>query len=429
MRERIRAYLLGVELQERPGFANEIEELQGLAEACHIEVVGIWSQKLDYPHRTHYLGAGKLQEVAEALRAAGEELAVIANDELTPSQIRTLERELDCRVLDRTMLILELFALRARTREAQLQVRIAELQYRLPRLAGLRESLGRQGGGSGLINRGSGETKLELDRRKILAQIDSMQGELEKLVHRRQVQRKQRQKRGVPVVALVGYTNAGKSSLLNALLRAYQPESEKQVMAKDMLFATLETSVRRIELPDRQHFLATDTVGFVSRLPHHLVKAFRSTLEELTEADLLIHVVDYANPEHPEQIEVTQETLRELGAEGIPVIYAYNKADQAGVVYPLIEGEGIYLSAREGKGIEELVAMIRERVLEPYMACDITVPFTEGGIVSYFNEHAQIHETRYEPEGTRLRLSCSPADYERYRERVIVHDADAATID
>ena len=421
MRERMQAYLLAVEVQERPNFTSEIEELKGLAEACDIDVVEVWTQKLDYPHRTHYLGAGKLNEVASSLEATGGEVAVIANDELTPSQIRTLEAELECRVLDRTLLILELFASRARTREAQLQVRIAELQYRLPRLAGLRESLGRQGGGSGLINRGSGETKLELDRRKILAQIDSMQSELEKLVHRRQVQRKQRQKRGVPVVALVGYTNAGKSSLLNALLRKYQPESDKQVMAKDMLFATLETSVRRIELPDRQHFLVTDTVGFVSRLPHHLVKAFRSTLEELTEADLLIHVVDYANPEHEQQIEVTKATLRELGAEHIPVVYAYNKADQAGAVYPLIEEDTIYLSARQGQGIEELVSMIQERVLEPYVACDITIPYEDGGIVSYFNEHALVHETRYEPEGTRLKLSCAPADYERYRDRFTVH--------
>ncbi|WP_020618458.1 GTPase HflX [Paenibacillus daejeonensis] len=421
MRERLQAYLLAVEVQERPNFASEMEELRGLAEACDIDVIEVWTQKLDYPHRTHYLGAGKLKEVASSLAATGGEIAVIANDELTPSQIRTLEAELECRVLDRTMLILELFASRARTREAQLQVRIAELQYRLPRLAGLRESLGRQGGGSGLINRGSGETKLELDRRKILAQIDSMQSELEKLVHRRQVQRKQRQKRGVPVVALVGYTNAGKSSLLNALLRRYQPESDKQVMAKDMLFATLETSVRRIELPDRQHFLITDTVGFVSRLPHHLVKAFRSTLEELTEADLLIHVVDYANPEHEQQVEVTRATLRELGAEHIPVVYAYNKADQAGTTYPQIEEDTIYLSARQGQGIEELVDMIRERVLEPYMACDITIPYEDGGIVSYFNEHALVHETRYEPEGTRLKLSCAPADYERYRDRFTVH--------
>ncbi|MFS0724796.1 GTPase HflX [Paenibacillus sp. 1P07SE] len=423
MRERIQAFILAVELPERPGFASEIEELRGLAEACHIEIAEVWTQKLERPHRTHYLGAGKLQEVAAALTAAGDEGTVIANDELTPSQIRTLEAELDCRVLDRTMLILELFALRARTREAQLQVRIAELQYRLPRLAGMRDSLGRQGGGNGLINRGSGETKLELDRRKILTQIDSMQSELEKLVHRRQVQRKQRQKRGVPVVALVGYTNAGKSSLLNALLSEYEPASEKQVMAKDMLFATLETSVRRIELPDRQHFLVTDTVGFVSRLPHHLVKAFRSTLEELTEADLLIHVVDCANPEHEQQIDVTKETLRELGADHIPVVYAYNKADQTGTDYPLIEDDILYLSARAGKGIRELVQMIRERVLEPYMACEITIPFEEGSLVSYFNEHALVHETRYEPEGTRLKLSCSAADYVRYRERFAVHDA------
>jgi len=408
------AIIVGVQLQHDTKFAYSMEELRNLAAACEITVVGELSQKASRINPSHYIGTGKIQELSLLMDAEGASI-VIFNDELSPSQIRNLESSLDRQVIDRTILILNIFAERAKTREAQLQVEVAQLQYMLPRLTGLRESLGRQGGGAGLKNRGAGETKLELDRRRIEERISALQVELQQQVARRQIQRRQRHKNEVPVVCLVGYTNTGKSSLMNMMVETYHPESHKQVFAKDMLFATLETAVRSIELPDRKTFLLTDTVGFVSQLPHHLVKAFRSTLEEVTEADLLIHVVDASDPEYKQHMAVTVETLKALGADHIPTIYAYNKADLTGQPYPLVQGETVYLSAKEKSGAAELTGLIRSHIFNDYIQCEILVPFDRGGVVSYFNEHAHVQHASYEEAGTRLTLECRVADYERFR--------------
>ncbi|WP_370636438.1 GTPase HflX [Cohnella sp. CFH 77786] len=410
-----KAVIVGVNLNDRPDFAYSMEELRSLAAACGVEVVGELSQNAHRVTPSHYVGTGKIKELAELAEATGAQ-TVIFNDELSPSQIRNLEADLERKVIDRTILILDIFAERAQTREAQLQVEVAKLQYMLPRLVGLRESLGRQGGGAGLRNRGAGETKLELDRRRIEERISALEDELEKLVARRQVQRKQRHKTGVPVVCLVGYTNAGKSSLMNALIGKFHPGSNKQVFAQDMLFATLETSVRSIDLPDRKTFLLTDTVGFVSQLPHHLIKAFRSTLEEVSEADLLVHVVDCSNPEYERQIEVTEETLKELKASGIPTLYAFNKADLTEETYPRTEEDRIYLSVRENRGIDELISMIKGRIFGDYVHCEVLIPYDQGRVTSYFNEHARVMATEYEENGTRLRLECKSADFEKYRD-------------
>lgn len=410
-----KAIIVGVHILNHPNFAYSMEELKNLAAACHIEVVGELSQKVTRVVPSHYIGTGKIQELSQLIIERNASV-VICNDELSPSQIRNLESSLACKVIDRTILILDIFAERAQTTEAQLQVEVARLQYMLPRLVGLRESLGRQGGGAGLKNRGSGETKLELDRRKIEDRITALQSELEKLVARRQTQRKQRRKNEVPVICLVGYTNAGKSSLMNAMIELYNPQAHKHVFVKDMLFATLETSVRSVNLPDRKSFLLTDTVGFVSQLPHHLVKAFRSTLEEVAEADLLIHVVDIANPEYEQHINVTNETLKELGADHIPMIFAYNKSDLTEHPYPLLKDDFVYLSAQQKRGIEELTQLIRERVFQNYMQCEIVIPYEHGRLVAYFNEHAHVHSTNYEPNGTRLKLECRVSDFEQYRD-------------
>lgn len=409
-----RAVLVGVNVGNEDDFAYSMEELTNLAEACDVEVIGQVTQNLQRVNPSHYIGKGKIEEVAAYVQEIDANM-VIFNDELSPSQIRNLEEDLDCKVIDRTILILDIFAQRAKTKEAQLQVEVAHLQYMMPRLIGLRESLGRQSGGVGTKNKGVGEKKLELDRRKIEEQISVLNKDLEALVAQRQTQRKQRKKNEIPVVALVGYTNAGKSTTMNAMLEIYNGTEEKQVFEKDMLFAALETSVRNIDLPDNKSFLLTDTVGFVSKLPHHLVKAFRSTLEEVAEADLLIHVVDYANPNYEQLIDITNETLKKIGVENIPTIYAYNKSDMVDVEIPKVQEDRVYLSAKKHVGIEELVEMIRSHIYKEYTKCEMLIPYDQGQVVSYFNNHAHVLSTSYENEGTKLQIECKTSDYEKYK--------------
>lgn len=415
-----RAVIVGVQLQKDLHFAYGMEELHNLAEACNVEVVGEVTQNLDRINPSHYVGSGKVEEIKAFYEEADANL-VIFNDELSPSQIRNLEEDLECKVIDRTMLILDIFSRRAKTREAQVQVELAQLQYMLPRLVGLRASLGRQGGSSsgGVANRGAGETKLELDRRKIEDQISKLHKELEHIKDQRVTQRKQRTKKGMPVVSLIGYTNAGKSTVMNGLLTKTGQNEEKQVFEKDMLFATLETSVRQIRLEDNKSFLLTDTVGFVSKLPHHLVKAFRSTLEEARNADLLLHVVDVSNEEHRYMMEVTSLTLQAVGVENVPTLYVYNKSDLAGIRYPAVNGDGLWIAAKEGKGLDELLEVIKKRIFADYVTCRMVIPFDRGDIVAYLNEHASILETEYEEEGTLLKVELSHADYDRYQQFVI----------
>ncbi|MCM3737046.1 GTPase HflX [Bacillus cytotoxicus] len=413
-----KAILVGVNLNNGSDFEYSMEELANLAEACDVEVIGTVTQNLHRVNPSHYIGTGKIEEVSAFVKEADANL-VIFNDELSPSQIRNLESDIDCKVIDRTILILDIFAQRAKTKEAQLQVEVAHLQYMMPRLIGLRESLGRQSGGVGTKNKGVGEKKLELDRRKIEEQIAALNKELEALVAQRQTQRKQRKKNEVPVVALVGYTNAGKSTMMNAMLEIFNGSAEKQVFEKDMLFATLETAVRNIQLPDNKSFLLTDTVGFVSKLPHHLVKAFRSTLEEVAEADLLVHVVDYANPNYEHLIEITNQTLKQIGVENIQTIYAYNKADVIDIEIPKVQDNRVYVSAKQKVGIDELVQMIRTQIYKDYTKCEMLIPYDQGQLISYFNEHAHVLATDYENEGTKITVECKTSDFEKYKRYVV----------
>ena len=408
-----RAILVGVDLNNDKNFDYSVEELKNLAEACSVQVVGVLTQKLERVNPACYIGTGKVDEVALLVEQNDANL-VIFNDELSPSQIRNLEHGLQCKVIDRTILILDIFASRAKTREAQLQVEVAQLKYMMPRLIGLNASLSRKAGGIG--SKGPGEKKLELDRRRIEEQVHKLNKELDSLVLARQNQRKLRKRNSTPVVALVGYTNAGKSTTMNALLTVSNAQSEKSVFEKNMLFATLETSTRHIQLPDNKQFLLTDTVGFVSKLPHQLVKAFRSTLEEVTEADLLLHVVDLSHPEFQTQIEITNKVLDELGVKETPMVYVYNKADLVEDEFTPSTKEAVRISAKNLTNIDTLIDCIKSHIFQHYVKASFLIPYDRGNLVSYLNEHANVFDTEYLENGTLITVECSEHDAHRLAE-------------
>ncbi len=411
-----RAIIVGVDLGTTDDFAESMEELEALAEACHMEVVCVVTQKMPAIHHSLYIGTGKVAEVREYIQNLWADV-VIFGDTLTPSQLRNLQQELDIAVMDRTNLILEIFSKRARTREARLQVEVASLQYLLPRLIGMHEALSRQGGGSGLANKGAGEKKLELDRRKIEHRLAQLRRELEEVSKDRQTQRKQRANSGIPRVALVGYTNAGKSTMMNQMLKTYGGPEEKQVFEKDMLFATLETTVRNIKIDRNRQLLLSDTVGFINHLPHGLVKAFRSTLEEACEADLILNVIDASDPHHKQHIQVTEETLKDLGAGDVPVIYVYNKADKCmEEPLPMIRGEDkIYLSAKSGEGLQELIQLIFDKLHAGHIDAEFLVPYADGRAVSDLMQNCTVYGTSYEENGTKMKVRCEHAIYHKYK--------------
>ncbi|WYU52682.1 GTPase HflX [Bacillus sp. FSL K6-0047] len=401
--------IVGVELQKDTDFHYSMEELNNLADALDLQVVGQLTQKLPVPNQATYIGAGKASELSMMCESLGATL-VVFNDELSPSQIRNLEKLLEVTVYDRTMLILDIFGERAKTKEAQLQVEMARLRYLLPRLVGMRASLSRQGGsGTGLANRGAGETKLELDRRKIEARIHALEKDLEEIVKRRELQRKRRKKQALPVVALVGYTNAGKSSLMNAML---DNAEEKRVFEKDMLFATLDTSVRKVELDKNHSVLLADTVGFVSKLPTHLVKAFRSTLEEAREADLLLHVVDYSNERHREMAKTTNETLQAMEIDR-PMIYVYNKMDRLKEAFPQAHGDELFISAKTKQGLDLLAQKIASYVFQDLEKHLFIVPYRDGEAAAYLNNHAHVHTQRAEEDGWYIVADLHERDLKR----------------
>jgi len=421
MSNKYKALIVGVNLNSRENFEESMEELKNLTEACDYEVAGRMEQNLKSIHPAYYMGTGKVEELKPYL----EELeidVVVFNDELSPMQLKNLEKALDIIVLDRTSLILEIFAKRAKTKEARLQVDVAQLQYILPRLKGAYEALGRQGGGAGLKNRGAGEKKIELDRRRIEDQITELQKRLKEISRKREVQRKRRAKSGMPMVALVGYTNAGKSTLMNEAVEQYGGDDSKKVWVKDMLFATLDTSIRKIELPNQKSFLLSDTVGFVSNLPHNLIKAFHSTLEEVREADLLLHVVDISNPDYREQMKITEDTLQQIGALDIPILSVYNKADLTDIEIPKLIEDKVYISAKEHIGLEILMEAIERKVFKTYKKARFLIPFNEGEVVSHLNQNATVLNQEYKPEGTLLEVECREQDYEKYREYIIIEE-------
>ena len=413
-----KALLVGANVNFEKNFQQLMDELENLANACNIEVVGREVQNLFEINKPLYIGKGKAEEISKIADTLGVDL-VIFNNELSPTQLRNLQDIINCTVLDRTSLILEIFSTRARTKEAKLQVEVARLEYMLPRLVGMRANLGRQGGGAGLSNKGSGEKKLELDRRRIESKLSELKKELEELSKDREVQRKKREESDIPLVSLVGYTNAGKSSLMNYMIDKFVKDEDKRVIEKDMLFATLETSVRKIELDDNRKFLLSDTVGFISELPHDLIKAFRSTLEEIKNADLLLEVIDYSDPNFYEHIQVTKDTLEKLGASNIPIIYVYNKSELMLDKLPLIDQDEIYLSIKEKRGMNELINMIIERLFKNYKRCKMLIPFSEGSILSYLMDNSNVLSTEYTEKGTLIDIECRESQYNKYKEYIV----------
>ena len=407
--------ICGADLNQ-PDFDYTMQELANLAEACDMEVKDTVIQKLERPVSASYVGRGKAEEIKTQGKIHDARILIV-NDELTPMQIRNLGDLTDMKIIDRTALILEIFASRARSKEARLQVQIAQLRISLPRLHTDNDKVKldqQTGGGGGSFNsRGGGETKLEKDRRVIGKRISILKKELKDIEEKQSVTRKQRDASGLRSVALVGYTNAGKSTTMNGLLRACGKDDDKQVFEKDMLFATLDTSVRRLHFKDNKDFLISDTVGFVSHLPHQLVQAFKSTLSEAAKADLLVQVIDVSDPNYRDMIKTTEETLKEIGVENIPMIYAFNKADLTEAPYPEILGNQITYSAKDPASIEKIVELIKENIFKNDRIVTFKIPFSEGRYLDELNVRGTVLETTYEEDGTVVSANVSPELHSR----------------
>ena len=396
-----RFILVGVSGRLREEAAQSLDELEELTKAAGAEAVGRVLQSLERPDPVTYVGSGKLLEI-EALLDACEADGIICDDELSTVQLRELADALGCKIMDRTLLILDIFAMRARTKEGRLQVELAQLQYRLSRLAGAGKAMSRLGGGIG--TRGPGEKKLETDRRRIRRRITSLKRELAEGKAHRELLRDGR-KRGLrPVVSLVGYTNAGKSTLFNALTGA-------GVGAVNRLFDTLDSTTRVTRMPDGQEILLTDTVGFIRKLPHHLVEAFRSTLEETAKADVIVHVADLSCPRLDEQMHVVAETLHDLGVKGTPIITVLNKADRpdADPVRSHAPGSDytLRISALTGQGLDQLMSLLSEVTTRDQVVIERLYSYEDAGKLSLIRRYGQIYEEEYLEEGIRVR-ACVP---------------------
>lgn len=405
-------------------FNYTMHELAELARGNGMDVVGEVRQNIEKPYLGTYFGHGKIREI-KALAAEKDATTIIVNNELTPSQINNLEKLLGTHIMDRTELILQIFAMRAHTKQAKTQVEIAQLQYQLPRLHPSANNLDQQRNG-GMSNRGLGETQLELDRRVIQKRISHLRQVIKENEKEQRIQKAQRKRHALPTVALVGYTNAGKSTTMNGLLRLFNKDGEhKQVFEKNMLFATLDTSVREITLPSHRHFLLSDTVGFVSNLPHNLVESFKATLAEAAEADLLVQVVDYADPNYPDMMATTARTLEEIGITQRPMIIGFNKADlKKDAEYPDINGDELIYSARDDKSLEVLAQMIEKKLFTDYHAVTFMIPFTAGQIVSQLENNNYVIDKEYTSEGTKLTVEVKDETAARLQKYIITDDED-----
>ncbi|WP_148410219.1 GTPase HflX [Murimonas intestini] len=391
-----RVILVGVSMQDEDDTEESLDELKDLADTAGAVTVAKLIQNREQIHPGTYIGKGKiaeLKELAQLMDATG----VICDDELSPAQLRNLEQELDMKVMDRTLIILDIFAARASTSEGKIQVELAQLKYRLARLVGLRSSLSRLGGGIG--TRGPGEKKLEMDRRLIKDRISQLNKELAEVKRHREVIRSRRSRNNVPVAAIVGYTNAGKSTLLNTL-------TDAGVLEEDKLFATLDPTTRTLKLESGQEVLLTDTVGFIRKLPHHLIEAFRSTLEEAKYADIILHVVDASNPQMEKQMHVVYDTLSELGVKGKTVITLFNKQDKIQEKERLRDFKAdktLNISAKQGTGLDELKSVLEEILQARNVLIERVYPYDKAGCIQLIRKYGQLLEEDYRPEGIYVR--------------------------
>ena len=412
--EKHRAILVGFTRSEDIEYS--MAELSGLAEADNIQVIGEMIQILPKPNSATLIGSGKVLELAEMVKRMEADM-VVFNNELTGMQLRNLEETLDVKVIDRTILILDIFASRADSAEGKLQVELAQLRYRMPRLLGFGRSLSRLGAGIG--TRGPGEKKLETDRRHIEKRIEDIKADLRKVQSTRMIQRAKREKSDISVVALVGYTNSGKSAIMNNILSLAEKE-DKAVREKDMLFATLDAQQRNIKLGSNQEFILVDTVGFISKLPHGLVEAFKATLEEVKFADLLLHVVDSSYEDNQFQIDVTNQVLEEIGVADKNKLLVFNKID---IVREYdsspSEYKKIFISAKTGEGVEELLEEVRRRIFDD-TTVKFLIPYDRGDISSYLCEKTNVISMDYKDNGTEIVVEISRSDYQRLREFEVI---------
>jgi GTP-binding protein HflX len=406
--------------QSDDDFEVSMQELRGLTKACDIEPLIKATQNLSCEDSATYIGSGKVEEVRNLIQMYDADLAIF-NNTLSPSQLTNLSKALNVEVLDRTGLILNIFAMRARTREARLQVDYAKLKYMLPRLVGLRANLSRQGGtGGSLSNKGSGEKQIELDRRKIEKEMTALRKELSEVEKTRALHRSRRTSSGIPLVALVGYTNAGKSTLMNKLIDLYGSDDSQKVFVQDMLFATLDTTVRKLRTNTGRYFLLSDTVGFINDLPTDLVNAFHSTLEEALYADLILEVVDSSDQNHPMHSETTDRTLAKLGAGAVPRITVMNKADKLdNIRAPRVIGSKVYISAKEGIGIKELTDLIEETLNRNLKLCTLRIPYDHSGIENQLRSSSQIVNVVYEGSYIEITAYLDDKEHGRYSEFII----------
>jgi GTP-binding protein HflX len=388
---------------------NSLRELAALAETAGAEVLDGLLQRRPHPDPATYLGKGKAQELKQLVQQVGAD-TVIADTELAPSQRRELENVVNAKVIDRTAVILDIFAQHAKSREGKAQIELAQLEYLLPRLRGWGESMSRQAGGQaaggvGMGSRGPGETKIELDRRRINTRMAKLRKQIVAMKPARDTKRASRKKNAVPSVAIAGYTNAGKSSLLNRITKA-------GVLVENALFATLDPTVRKTQTPDGRPYTFTDTVGFVRNLPHQLVEAFRSTLEEIADSDLVVHIVDASHPDPAGQIATVRDVIGEVGARDIPELIVFNKIDLVDDVQRMalrgLEPNSIAVSARSGEGIVELEQLIASLLPEPNVSVALVIPYNRGDLVSRMHMNSRITKLEYEDDGTHVEAMVSP---------------------